>query len=72
MSPPVKDKWFVLHCETDDSHVLVAADSVICEDSVKTEEKVKFLYPGCKDFLTGIVKGISGMSGLGRNVVSVG
>lgn len=56
------DTWFVLHCETDDSHVLVDDDSIIslavCE--VMLGEEVKFYYPGFKEPLTGVVKGKSG------------
>ena len=52
--------WFVLHCKNDDSHVLCEQSRVICEESAKTGDTVKFVYPGVKHFLDGVVKGISG------------
>lgn len=57
-----EDTWFVLHCERDDSHVLVDGDSIICvaECEVKLGEMVNFFYPGFKEPLRGEVKGKSG------------
>ena len=55
-------EWYVLHCTTDDSHVLVSDDAVIHDESVQVGDLVRFSYPGVKDLLPGTVKGMSGMS----------
>lgn len=53
--------WVVLHCEKDDSHVLVTQDAVLYDgDALDVNDLVRFEYPGEKDLLEGVVKGRSG------------
>ncbi|KAK3926282.1 Putative BEN domain-containing protein B1 [Frankliniella fusca] len=59
MSPETAFEWFVIYCENDDSHTLVDETKVICDDSVREGDVVKFAYPGVKDLLDGVVKAIS-------------
>lgn len=54
------EKLFVLHCHTDDSHVVVDDSSVIYGESVKVGDEIQFSFPGSKGLLVGTVKGIKG------------
>ena len=50
--------WFVLHCDKDDSHVLLESKSVMYDDdTVQSGDEVQFEYPGFKELLFGQVKG---------------
>ena len=52
--------WFVIHCHSDDSHVLLASKYVLYDEgTVKAGDEVNFEYPGIKHLLIGKIKGFS-------------